>query len=334
MPARIINLQTERLRRLPCEPDDIWQGDLARMPGWLCEKGLKPTRLCMGIWMSRVAGRIGGSSPERPEDSGYSMVSDGLVQFASNPELTGFLPGRLEVRDAALAEHLRDFLGEIPIEVRLVPDLPELQQVIGLLARQVHGPTATSSYLDGEGVTLSHVRALAIAAAEFYASDPWTRLRGISVHVEAPRPNREFSWLRTLGRADHNPEVRFSATLRDLPGGNASDRPLPVRNPWSLSFLPITEIPLADADLWEDQHLLTAGERAYPRLLRSGAGPEEGSAREGTPERPDARALVFLEGLLRALTPLAPLGTGMKAWEGEVGTVDGSRFYRISFSRR
>jgi hypothetical protein len=36
---------------------------------------------------------------------------------------------------------------------------------------------------------------------------------------------------------------------------------------WSLQFGDITELPLRDADLWEDHDLPTAGEQAYPCLV-------------------------------------------------------------------
>jgi len=62
---------------------------------------------------------------------------------------------------------------------------------------------------------------------------------------------------------------------------------------WSVFFGPITELPLGDADLWEDHGLPVAEKDAYPAAICWEPRLKQ--------RRPGPDTLCYLEGLMRAL---------------------------------
>ena len=102
------------------------------------------------------------------------MVVETLLAFAFHDELGGYRPGRVEVIDDVLAEHLKGVLAGMDIEVRLVERLEAVEQALDSMREfQNAGEPSIASPLDGKEMTLDRMRRFAAAAAAFYRAAPW-----------------------------------------------------------------------------------------------------------------------------------------------------------------
>ena len=46
----MLNLQVERLKRLPPHANEVWQGGIVGMPGWVTGEGPRPFRPVTAMW--------------------------------------------------------------------------------------------------------------------------------------------------------------------------------------------------------------------------------------------------------------------------------------------
>lgn len=101
----------ETLERLPLRPDETWQGGLVRLPGWVKDERGKPCRPYVGLWVSVQDDLV--SQPELCSDEGevHTAALDSLIAFAKDAQFGGYRPGRVEVKEEALAKFLAGALA-------------------------------------------------------------------------------------------------------------------------------------------------------------------------------------------------------------------------------
>lgn len=171
-----MNFQVERLKRLPQHAKETWQGGLTRLPMWTQGRDQEPYRPWIAGWISIKTKLIHTSEPREPQEKTLDMALNTLIDFACNKELAGYRPGKIEVKDSALAELLGKLLAEAGIEVEQRNKLFTFDQMIAALAEHVEGRPPMPSALDVKGVTVELMWAFADAAAQFYRARPWDHL--------------------------------------------------------------------------------------------------------------------------------------------------------------
>lgn len=177
--------------------------------------------------------------------------------------------------------------------------------------------------LEGAGVTVDRMRAFAAVARRFWESAPWRHLGADDlVHVEAPSAGRGLAHVAVLGASGQTFGLGFFHSVKDHEAVNEGLAPDGIeRSLWSVLFGPITDLPFADADLWEDHGLPVAGGEAYPVAIRFGVDEVR---------RADARTLAYLEGLLGAFAATTEDEIDTGRWTREAETYDGTVLYRLA----
>ena len=288
------DIQIEKLKRLPRQDSETWQGGFIRMPAWVTGETDQPIRPWATFWLAVQPNKI--SPPElcRPDEKNLSMGLQSLVNFAEDTELTGYCPGRIEVNDAALAEFLEPRLAEASIAVEHKPNLPAFEAAMDSLTRHMHGQPPIPSLLKDRAITLDHVRRFAEAVAAFYRAAPWQHLSDEDlIRIDQPKPPAGFKYATVLGAAGETFGLGFYHRAKDCWTLRAADfenwlEALP-HGLWHFTYGDITEMPLADADLWEDHALPVADEQGYPCLF--------GYTANSGIRRPNAKQFEFIIGL-------------------------------------
>jgi len=300
-----LELLTRYIDQLPNEGECVWQGVWLRLPGWVAEEDIPPTRPWAFVWINPAVGQL--SMPEGVQLAGQRPVENaikGLVGFARDPLKAGNRPTLIEVNDAELAVALSAVLLGTGIEVVHESNLPivkELQSSFAEVADLEHtGP----GILAGEGVTLEQVRSFSDAATRFYEASPWELLTTndpIVIKTEqAPKPSKALGVVVVMGAEDESFGLSFYESLemfkeRAYPlDRDVTDLHSHGIHHWTMLYGPMHDLVLQDADLWEDENLPAAGDEAYPMPVCF-KPPDE-------MERPDRADLVHMEACLRALT--------------------------------
>ena len=322
------NIEIERLKKLPMRAHETWQGDWVRLPRWMAEPGEKPRRVWVPLWVSVRTELAGQGGPCCLEDRNFARVLTALVEFAGG-RFAGHRPGRLEVRDPALAEHLAGMLAEVGIEVVTRDELAALARCLADIQNRLQGGRALPGPFADAGVTVERMRAFAEAAEAFYHASPWDALSEADlIQIGSPHAPRGLGFATVLGETGRICGLGLFRSSQEYwllqAGGAVAGRPGPEpgREIWSVQFVGAPDLPIGDADLWEDHGLPVAGDEAYPLVIGVGAG--------GRIRRADAPLLLFVEGLLRALaaTTEAEIDTGR--WAKPVETAGGAVEYRLA----
>ena len=318
----------ERIARLPQEPGETWQGAFVRVPSWVAEPGRRPYRPVGFFWVSLETGLVGAAPGglTEPEKQQPAMALDAFVEFATG-SMGGRRPQRVEVRDEALARFLDEALQGTGTQVALRAQLPALDATMSSFYEAIReGKAPVPGYLAGKGVTVERIRSFACAAELFYQAALWRHLSNDDlIRVEAPVRSTapKYAVVFGIGGIEHGLGFYrsvdgFWAARRDpdryyqeaLDGGM-----------WSFTFCPVTEIPLDDADLWEDEALPIPVQDAFPlavKIYPTGV------------RRLTAQALSWLEGLLRALGATREDDLLQGRWTKEVATFDGAVECKLS----
>lgn len=323
--AQVSSLIVERFKRLPRVSTETWQGGLVRLPTWVNEgpEG-KPLRPWAGMWVSRMTGLVHLKLPTEPCEPDWSLALETLLEFGTKSNLAGCRPACLEVREEVLGARIREALGDDDLTVRVTPDLPAVRALLDELRRdRAEGPHPPAA-LDVPGVTVERLRAFAGAAKQFYKAAPWRYLSDEDlIAVEAPQVEAGLRHLTLLGAGGQVYGIGFFHSAEDHASlmSGLSPKEFPEGPPWSVLFGPMWELPIGDADLWEDHALPVAGEEAYPVAMRI--------ASDGTMHRPDAGTLAYLEGLLRVLAETAEEEIDTGRWIRQGHTSDGPVSYQL-----
>lgn len=315
------NFQIEQLKSMPQRPDQTWQGGLFRLYSWITGEQTKPYRPWAALWVAVNEERIAPPSIFGPEEYDLSRALDSLVRFVCEPKFGGYRPGRIEVRDAALADYLREPLGEAGITVERKDSLPYLEEMLVAIAEHQGGHPLPPATLSGKGVTVARMQSFAEAARAFYESAPWQHLTDEDlIRVESPKPPKGMEYATVLGAGGGTFGLAFFGKAEDCWSMHRADAPPDwwadrKEGMWSITFGTIMDMPFDDADLWEEHGWAKAGEDAYPFLTSLMPGMK--------PPPPDRARLAFVEGLLLALSRSIEEQLDSGRWTVSVETAEG-----------
>lgn len=333
-----MNLQTERLRPLPVRGDDVWQGGLFRIDTPVLDDDGQVVTPAGVLWASLATGKyhLGDLGPR--ESVTPAAVVTAMVEFATNPELAGFRPGRVEVADAAHAAALTDVFGPLGVDVAVVDDLPVVREMERGLAdgmADAMPPTGAEPPppLDRDrAVSPALVAGLADAAAVFCQAEPWKHFGPTDViQVVSPRVEKAVKFVNVMGGGGEQFGLAFfpskAGFLKLLRA--AEPAAYAMRNAMVSCTLDDAEgLPEADVAAWKRLKAPVAmrdGRPVYPFPIRF---------EKGRWKRPTAAELTTMEGLLRAVAAAEPkdLATG-RAVTVEVMTAGGPVAYRLKLTR-
>jgi len=322
--GEVSSLRVGRFMRLPRRLDERWQGGLVRLPSWVDEPD-GPFRPWAAVWVSRSTGLAHMKLEAERDSHDWTLLLDTLIEFGLKRGLVECRPAVLEVADEDLGHRVREALGDRDLEIASAPGLPAVQAVLAAMSERAEGRRLPAGALDGTGVTVDRMRAFAAAARRVWEAAPWRHLSDEDlVHVEAPAAGRGLAHVVVLGAAGQTFGLGFFDSVKDhetVQKGRALgaiDRPR-----WSVLFGPITDLPFGDADLWEDHRLPVADGEAYPVTVRFGGAEVQ---------RPDARTLAYLEGMLAAFAATTEDEIDAGRWTREVETYDGPALYRLAIT--
>lgn len=317
------DFQVERLKAQPQQADDVWFGGLIRLPAWEPNAQGVPRRLWVLIVLSSRKGTLHHSDPMAAEKITSAVALDVLAKMATTRNLAGYRPGTLQIDDAALAESLEEWLADADIQVRHEPLPPPVQEILTKF-QQVTKEDQPPGALTGKGVTVEKMQSFASAAKEFAKAAPWRYLSDADlIHVESPKPPKGFEYFVVMGSGGEVYGLSFFSSQTHYDdmvdrGPNA----VYSRGAWTLYLDPIDELPVEDADLWEDHNLPVADTWSYPLPHKIGPGDQL--------KRPDARQLAFLEGLLRAMAGTTEREMDAGRWSKTVETSAGQREFTLA----
>ncbi len=318
-----MNLLVERLKRLPQSEGEIWQGGLVRMPTWVDEEDSAPYRPWIGGWVSTRTKLVKMSEPARDKD--IEQVLTSLVDFACDPVLAGYRPAGLDVRDAEVAGYLSDRLVDTGIVVEQRRTLYTWDRLLEDFLEDMSEQSPVPNALDTKGVTVEAIRGFAEAACEFYRAAPWRHLAGEDlIQIESPFVDAALRCVSVLGSGGMNYGLGFFESpdqFHEIVAGEGADGYVSRDKWWMLFFDSIVQLPLGDADLWQDHDLPVAQPEAYP-LLMYASGPE-------TFKRPGPDVLAFVEGLLRALAQTGEEQMDAGRWKQKVTTCEGDMTFEL-----
>lgn len=311
-------IRIKRLKALPRQGDEVWQGGLVRMPVWVTGEGPEPYRPVIAIWVAVRADLVHAGEALRPDEVDPAAAVEALIEFALRSEFGGYRPGRVEVADAELAERL-GFLGEVGVEVRVVERLEAVDRVLqAMMEFGADGGPPIPGPLDAEGVTVPRMGCFAEAAAAFYRAAPWQHLTDVDlVEIEKPKPPAGMRCAVVLGAGRSMYGLSFYRSVDDYDrfrlAADGDDRGRP--DVWQVSFDVAEGVSPRDVDFWEEHDLPLASGTAYPMAMWFGAG--------GDVKRPTGRQLAYLEGVLRAFAETGEAEIDSGRWQKEVQTHDG-----------
>ncbi|MFQ6034277.1 MAG: hypothetical protein ACE5NM_00315 [Sedimentisphaerales bacterium] len=320
-----MNFQVERLKQLPQRKNEVWQGGLVKLPMWVEEEGRGPYRPWLAGWISLKTRLVHITAPQAQEQVSFETALQALANFACNEELAGYRPGKIEIKDSALAEHLSGLFAEVDIVVEQRNKLFMFDKMIAEMAEHIAGKPLVPGALDVKGVTVESMRLFAEAASRFYQSQPWQHLTDEDlIEVESPFVDAGLRYFSVLGAGGTTFGLGFFDSVQQFesvfepkePGQLAKDKC------WALLFGPITELPFGDVDLWQDYHLPAAEEQAYPVAICFQPGRKQ--------RRPRPDILAFLEGLMRALAQTTEDQIDSGRWKKHVTTSRGEMDFTLS----
>ena len=320
-----MNFQIERLKQIPQQKNDVWQGGLTRLPMWTQDESLKPYRPWMASWISLKTKLVYLTEPKARKKIDFETVLQSLANFACDKNLAGYLPGKIQVKDSTLAKYLGDLLAEINIVVEQQNKLFTFDEMIVQMAEELGSGQLLSGALSVKGITVESMHAFADAASEFYQAQPWQYLMSEDiVEVESPFVDAGLRYFSVLGAGGNTFGIGFYDSIQQFEAIFEQNEPdeLNTNSHWALLFGPITELPFEDADLWEDYNFPVASEEAYPAAMCFVPGKKH--------RRPGPDILTFLEGMLRAMAQTTEEQIDSGRWKKHVTTSKGEIDFTFS----
>ena len=311
----------ELLMRLPLRKERVWEGGPGRLPIWIKEPGMeRPVRPWFGAWVCgqpRFAFTNQGSDNENWTPD---LILDAFLEFALDKRKAGYRPGRLDVGEPAIADHLSRALANTGIEVRLTDQLDALGSFLSELDAHFRKEDPRPGSLDAHGVTVERMRSFAAAAKSYFEAAPWERLHSDEdlIVIESPKPPRGLGLCTVLGSAGLEYGLGFFSSRKAFETDailEVDEEGLPVHAAWSLTYENLAELPMRDADLWEKEDFPVASWNAYPLVACVGPG--------RTVQRPNAAVLGFLEALLLTIIEATEDELDSGRWTKTVRTFGG-----------
>ncbi len=135
-----MNIQSQRIQNLPVRGDEIWQGGVVRLPAQTHGIGSGHTDPAICFWASDQTGQAHITPPTSAQAMGVVAAVAALVDFATDTRKAGYLPGRIETVDPAIAAGLRPLLEGLNVEVIQVPNLEIIDELTAGLAESLGNP--------------------------------------------------------------------------------------------------------------------------------------------------------------------------------------------------
>src|SRR6185503_4622305 len=288
----------DRIRRLRKSKGEVWQGAIVRVPQWVVEEGQTPLRPVVAVWVSGTSGRINTSALRKPSERDPAMLLDAMAGDSGGGQgMSGIRPEKIVVADEAIAEYMRAELGD-EVEVSVEAELAGVGNVMQLMQKNLPA-VAVAGFAKDSDVTIERLRAFAEGAAEFYRAAPWQHLIDEDlIRVESPTPREELSHISIMGAGGTAYGLAFfRSPAQHAELEQATDMRRFHRKHggiWAVMFGQIMNLPMSDADWFEDGSFPVAGPKAYPTAARQDSA-------LGKIDRPDATTLAFMEGAMRAI---------------------------------
>jgi tetratricopeptide (TPR) repeat protein len=317
-----------RFKRLPQRAGEVWQGGIVRFPIWAenpADPDGPPLRPTGAIWVSLRTGLVHAALAKAGEEATSELALATLLEFGLKraKELEG-RPARIEVRDPVLRDALAAPLAALDTGIVVVEDQPAVRDALRTFEEEDEGGDPMPGLMESPGMSTERVRAFADAAALFYAAQPWDQLASEDlIAVESEQVPRDLRFACVLGQTSELRGVSFYDSRRAFERlfDEAGDH-LAGAGTNGVTFDRIDGLPFADVDAWQDHGLPVAAPDAYPLVGDLGL--------DGSVRRPDARALAFSEGLLRALATATEDELDAGTWQARVETFDGPLDLRLS----
>jgi hypothetical protein len=153
------------------------------MPGWVTGDGPEPYRPLLAIWIARRSHRLHLGELLRPEDASPDVALGAFLAFALESEFGGYLPGRVEVADAELADQMTELLSTANVDVRLVEQLDLVDAAMKDLAESMD--SASSMVLGA--LESSDVTPLALKSCCCGGVQPNTHRRNLAPRLQGSR---------------------------------------------------------------------------------------------------------------------------------------------------
>jgi hypothetical protein len=317
----------ERFNGYPQRPDYVFHCGIVRLPFWV-EDATEPFRPHLGLCACPEVTALNASELMGPEQNTFEGLLDAIAGAGRITTIEKVRPGRIIVTDPEIAQYLRQALRDSEVEITVMEDDPLLQQFAQGLASNQMLPNAPPGPLDGKGMTLERMQSFADAARRFWGAAPWKHLTDEDlIRIESPKPPKELGFVTVLGAGGHSFGLGFFKSKKQFEDLTDSLEPMEFMETqgrvWSLNFGRIDDLPVPDAELFEEQGLAIAADDAYPCFIGN-------EIRKKRLVRPDAAALSFVEGLLRALAQSSEEQMDTGRWKQRVGTADGEVEYTLS----
>ena len=321
------NSEVENLKRLPQRRDEIWEGGLIQLPDWLAEEEGDTSSPALTLWVSRETGEVYTSEVGEWDPKDVTAILQTLVEFATDEDRAGYRPGRLEVNDADLAEDLSELLEDANIEVIHSTHMDAFQDFVDEASDEMLDNVYVPGLLTGKGVELDNVCAFAEAAADFYHARLWEELTDEDlIQIESPEPPDNMAFVVVLGAGGFLYGLGFYDSIDDYWDYRAAEKTdTDVKSSsdiWTMTYDRLVDFPFDDVSLWGEHGIPVADRGAYPTPIRH--------TPDGDLLRPNVKTLVFIEGLLRALTDTSGDELDSGRWTKEVQTSSGPRKYTLS----
>ena len=317
------NFQIEQLKRLRRNPTEIWQGAIVQIP---MPKGFEdaddPSDPCYTtMWRALGSGVLHTGTPIFKEDLEDNSLWNSFVKFATDMELAGYLPGRVEVMDEGEEEIMGPLLKQLRVELAVVDELSALEEAVEAMEATVEqlASTPVADIMSGEGVTLEAVKGFAAAAAAYHRAQPWERLSPDDLlQIEKPAPPRGMAFAVVLGMGGQTYGLGFYDTqegFTEMQTGEIPEYEDGVAN-WSLTYDPADKTPEEDVEIWRTNRLPLSTPDAFP--IVAGFLTETMSS-----ERADVERLAFVEAVIRAITVATEEQLDSGRWSVQVETSRG-----------
>lgn len=321
----MLNFMLERFKKLPRQPGAIWQGGVFRMPAWVKRDDGKPFRPMMALWADANTGIVAEPHYVEKEEP-FQTALDALVDFGLRTGRKGHRPLAIEVKDAELAEFLEGRLIGTGVRVDCIASLPAIQAFLDDFAETMNKREEPPAALSGMGVDIEQMRSFAEAAVRFFDARPWEELSDEDlIAVEDPAAPPGMAYVSVLGHGSQAFGLGFFASLNQYEKSHTAASPgrfLSRDGVWSLTFGDVTELPFADADLWEGHQLPVKSDDGYPSVFWYGPKKQV--------RRPNANELGFLGGLLHALAVTTHAELDRGRWTRKVKAGDREVEFRLA----
>jgi len=322
----MVNFKLERFKKLPKRAGEIWQGGVFRLPAWYQGEDGQPVRPEVILWLSLTEVRISKPRFPEPDEDRLAVALESVLEYPFEAMEQAFRPTKIEVEDDKLAEWLGDALKEAGVRVERVGKLEIMRKALAELAKGLSGKPEPPDLFSERGITIKHVRSFAEGAERFFKARPWEELQDTDlIQIEHPSAPAGFQFVSVMGNGGQTFGLGFFESLKQFEKMKSASTPgryFARNGTWSVLFGEIAELPLADADLWEEHALPVAGANAYPHAMWFGPKKEM--------RRPDARQLTFIDGLLRALAASTAEQLDAGQWSEMVETIAGEVKYSLS----